>query len=148
MLKCGKCDCVFDEFSCIGGIKCPECGNQHNIAPLEKCAICREYHSTCINGICKDCYESSATIETALGMGDVYSEPVELNGFLVSYFGKDRIEEILKKALVSDPKDVKDKARHYCVDDVYQLTDYLAEMEWEKDWEWKDSKWNKRKGNK
>lgn len=130
MLKCNKCGAVFAD---VGIIECPECGNRRNIAEIEQCKVCREYHTSCINGICKDCRERSATIETALGMGDVYTYPVELNGFLTYVFGKDRIEEILKRELEHEPKNVIElDAEKYCFDDVYQYTDYLCDMENEK----------------
>lgn len=132
MLKCGKCGYIFDAFDCVGGIRCPDCGNQRDIGEIEPCEICHRYHTNCINGICKDCQEKAATVETALGMGAMYSDPVEINGFLLYVFGKDRIEKILMDALHAEPSKVIDKdAERYCLDDVYQYTDYLMMMELE-----------------
>lgn len=133
MLKCGKCGYLFDEFNCVGGIKCPECGNQRNIGEIEPCIICNRYHTNCINGVCGDCQEKMSNVESALGMGAMYSEPVEINGFLLYVFGKDRIEELLMQKLREEPQKVIDKdADRYCLDDVYQFTDYLLMCETEK----------------
>lgn len=133
MLKCGNCGLVFDEFGCVGGIKCPECGNQRNIGEIEQCKVCREYHTSCINNICKWCRENAATIETAMAMGDVYTDKIELNGFLTYVFGKDRIEELLKQELAKEPKNVIEAdAEKYCFEDVYAYTDYLYDCEMEK----------------
>lgn len=108
--------------------------------------MCGEYHSELINGICKDCFKNSANCETAIGYGNTYLEPIELNGFLVHFFGKDRIEEILTKALDDEPnKKVEEEARRYCMDDQFQFSDYLAQMEFEKDYVFENKRWKRRK---
>lgn len=146
MLKCKRCGNIFYGFGSDGAY-CPECQtrNSDDFVEIEQCMVCRRYRSKLTNGICGDCIERMSTIETALGLGDVYTESVELNGFIVYVLGKDRIEKLLREALEQRPKrNIEKDAERFCMDDLWIYTDYLSDMEYEKS----RSKRFQRKGKK
>lgn len=93
-----------------------DCGGEIVKAkPCEKCYSWTAENKT----FCLDCLNEHKTLDTMLEIGADWEEKISLNGFLMSAFTKEDIEQILIDTLKNGEKEKLDKAiNKYCEDDM------------------------------
>lgn len=119
MYKCEKCGAFFDEpefdtaweyrgecwgqpsFERVSDLKCPECGTLEMVVEAEVCELCGEPYlwDETESQICPNCMMSHSNIDFCYKAGAECADDIELNGFLLSMFSKEKIEEILLREL-------------------------------------------------
>lgn len=108
------------------------CDCRGEIAKAVECEGCGEW-TTEERELCIDCINKYKNIDTMLEIGADYEESISLNGFLISAFTKDDIEQMLIDALKRQEKQMLDNAiNKYCEEDL----DYfygVAERKWKEE---------------
>lgn len=119
MYKCEHCGAFFDEsaisshyeyrgecfgdpsYELVSTVICPECGAIDEYDETEECGICGNSYvwDETSSTICPDCMAKYSNIDSCYEVGKECKEDVEINGFLVSMFSKEAIEEILLREL-------------------------------------------------
>lgn len=130
MVRCKSCGFLFSNQD-----ECPSCGSTF-VDELEECVFCgRSVTKPYIwNGVCNSCQKEYATVDTALGFGERYTDVVEINGFVSYFLGSDRINEILTNYVRNANQETLSKdAVRFCEDDFDCYTMYLNELKDEPD---------------
>jgi len=130
MKLCRSCGMLFTD-----GDSCPSCDSKW-VGEAVDCVVCgrTRVESETVNGVCKDCLKKSATIRTAIGLGERYTEICEVNSFFLYHLGQDKINELLLNAIVNaEPNALRKDAERFCTDDLDCLSEYLAEQQDEPD---------------
>lgn len=106
---------------------------------MTKCIVCGTVMKNDEYGICENCVKRNLTIDTALAFGRTWTEEVEINGFLASYF-RDHIVE-LEQILIEEIR-----GKQECNPDVVKksLQEYF---DYDRDSfiRWMEEKWDRQR---
>lgn len=70
------------------------------------------------NSLCEDCLEEYKTLETALDIGEEWDGCISLNGFLLSFYSREDIEQILLDCIRNEDEEKVNRAvERYCKED-------------------------------
>lgn len=114
-VHCGLGAPIWDNNRVILKDEC-DCGGE--ITKAKKCEKCNEW-TTEDRSFCLDCLDTHKNLETMLEIGADWEEKISLNGFLMSAFTKEDIEQILIDILKNTDKETLDKhIDKYCEEDI------------------------------
>lgn len=119
---------VVDGYSCRTFVlsSCT-CGRE-----LEKASICQKCGAPVEEGysLCEICLEEYKTVDVALEIGEEWDGCITLNGFLLSYYSREDIEQILLDSIRNESVDKVQKAvSRYCEEDKECFRE-CAEKKW------------------
>lgn len=126
MIRCNRCDSIFDESELItdyvngGDIgephnSCPYCGHDDWDEVKECCRCGRWFSVDELHGysgweMCRDCIEDETDTRTVIEYGDTVKQDVSLNGFLSDVFSDEEINEILTSKFMELPESKQKEA--------------------------------------
>lgn len=152
MYICTDCGKVFEDWEVITEVENPygeehcglgvprtrfiridtECLCGGEIVKAKECERCGEFTAE-YRDLCFNCYDEYKTLDTVLEIGAEWECTVPLNGFLLSAFTKEDIEQILIDTLKNSEKEKLDKAiDKYCEEDIEYFRGY-AERKWKEE---------------
>lgn len=110
--------------------RCPSCGTHDVMVEAKKCKICGEYFKKedLMEGICPNCLDEEKTVKNVLGIGDMFKEKIEINGFAVQALGIDKINDILCKWCEENFVNRDGAVMKYCDEDELCFADYVSRI--------------------
>ena len=83
-----------------------------------------------LNTLCDECLEKYKTLDTALDIGGEWDGNISLNGFLLSFYSRDDIEQILLDSIRNEREEkVRNAVERYCNEDKECFKE-CAERKW------------------
>ena len=125
MYICQECGKVYEKKS--HNFECEKCGEK-----LEKAVPCENCGAWVAetNCLCDNCLEKYKTLDVALDIGGEWSGCISLNGFLISFYSRKDIEQILFDSIRNERQERVNKAvERYCNEDKECFKE-CAERKW------------------
>lgn len=105
------------------------CGCGGDIVKAVHCEKCDSFVPKG-NFVCEDCLEEYKTLDVALDIGEEWDGVVSLNGFLLSFYSREDIEQILLDSIRNEREEkVKRAVERYCNEDKECFKE-CAERKW------------------
>jgi predicted amidophosphoribosyltransferase len=108
---------------------CPYCHGWFE--ELQECKICgaTATEENLTLGVCNDCLIKHSTIDNCIDYGNEHKEKVEINEFLVWFFGAERINQFLIEEAKKMNKFLPIDCYEYVDNDLSSFADYIKRKE-------------------
>jgi len=136
MLKCQKCEAVYEEpvyhyedDTGYGYYTCPECGYDE-YDEVAECVCCGEFFEVddLWSGFCDGCLEKEADYCNAVDFGMYVAKQSQgINDFYLYVIGEENVNHMLSLAMHNkrSPDYLEEDAKNYCLEDRSSFADWL-----------------------
>lgn len=111
----------------VGDILCEKCSGV--LEEASKCELCENY---CSYKICDECINENLNLNTALKVGGLNTETIEINGFTKYIIDDEELDKLISSYLVwktdGNPDVANEIIKEYLLEDKYYFEDLLETL--------------------